>query len=134
MLKNENITLKSQLEKATSNPEKNRHFNSLKSSTPSPFLTRRGWCVKGNCCNFKHPEPLRNDQKHLVPCPFLQRKGYCLKENRCDFPHNGFSNNITTPWHELNSNLYPPFLPYRQRPTILLELRQRGIMNEQCPG
>jgi hypothetical protein len=69
MLRNENITLKSQLEKATSNPEKNRHFNSSKSSTPCPFLTSRGWYMKENRCDFKHQEPLRNKQKHLVPCP-----------------------------------------------------------------
>ena len=121
------VTLKSQLEKATNNPEKNCHFNSSKNSTPCPFHTRRGWCVKGNRCDFKHPEPLRNDQKHLVPCPFLQRKG-CLKENRCDFSHDGFSNNITTPKPELTS-----FFTLPGKTTIPLELMQRVIMNEQCP-
>ena len=29
----------------------------LKSSTPCPFHIRRGRCLKGNPCDFKHPKP-----------------------------------------------------------------------------
>ena len=43
-----------------------RHLNPEKGIIPCPFLKRRGWCVKGARCDFKHP---RDDEKHLVPCP-----------------------------------------------------------------
>ena len=61
--------------------------------TPCPFLSRRGWCIKENNCDFKHPEPLHlneplnNVPKHRVRCPFVYRRGYCLKGDQCDFLH-----------------------------------------------
>ena len=75
-LKNENIALKSQLQ----NDKAYR-----KSLTPCPFLMRRGWCVKGDRCDFQHPTSRRNYHKHNVPCPFLRKNGFCLKGNNCDF-------------------------------------------------
>ena len=64
-----------------------------KSTTPCPFLSRRGWCIKKNNCDFKHleplhlNEPLNNVPKHRVRCPFAYRRGYCLKGNQCDLSH-----------------------------------------------
>ena len=85
MLRDENKALNSKFNNEPNiNSEKNRHLNPEKGITPCPFLKRRGWCVKGARCDFKHP---RDVQKHLVPCPFLQKRGFCLKGDRCDFSH-----------------------------------------------
>ena len=85
MLRDENKALNSKFDnELNTNSEKNRHLNSKKGITPCPFLKRRGWCVKGARCDFKHP---RDVQKYLVPCPFLQKRGFCLKGVRCDFSH-----------------------------------------------
>lgn len=129
-LKNENQILKLQLERMTSNSIKTR--NSVKRSTPCPFLARRGWCAKGNRCDFKHPERIRDaDQKHLVPCPFLKKRGFCVKGDRCDFSH-------SVPYHmstlrSVNSRLYPPFFSHHQRPMIPTQINPYGIMNKQDP-
>ena len=61
----------------------NRHPRA-KFNTSCPFLRRRGWCAKGNRCDFKHPH---EKPKDLVPCPFLQKRRFCLKGTRCDFSH-----------------------------------------------
>jgi hypothetical protein len=66
-----------------------------KNETPCPFILRRGWCLKGEQCDFSHRNMVNNDQarqhsndkKGFIFCPFLRRKGYCLKESRCDFSH-----------------------------------------------
>ena len=83
---NINVNLRSKPREKTNNVgRKNDYDPSLKRSTPCPFLVRRGRCLKGNQCDFKHPssEPL----KHNIPCPFLRNRGYCLKDNQCDFSH-----------------------------------------------
>ena len=86
MLRDENKALNSKFDnELNTNSEKNRHLNSKKGITPCPFLKRRGWCVKGVRCDFKHPRD--EVQKYLVPCPFLQKRGFCLKGVRCDFSH-----------------------------------------------
>ena len=71
-LNNENIALKSQR-------QNDKAYS--KSLTPCPFLMRRGWCVKGDRCDFHHPSSRRNYHKHDVPCPFLHKNGFCLKGN-----------------------------------------------------
>ena len=38
----------------------------LKSSTPCPFLIRRGRCLKGNRCDFKHPKPSKAPKKYYT--------------------------------------------------------------------
>jgi hypothetical protein len=43
---------------------KNRYDRSPKNSTPCPFLLRRGWCRKGDQCDFQHPKPSRDTHKH----------------------------------------------------------------------
>ena len=64
-----------------------------KSDILCPLLSRRGWCLKKDKCNFKHPrrlhlnEPLSIAFKHGIRCPFLFQRGYCLKDNHCDFLH-----------------------------------------------
>ena len=71
-----NKTLNSRLQ-TQQPPNTNMHNNAqinLKSTTPCPFLSRRGWCIKKNNCDFKHPEslhlnePLNNVPKHRVRC------------------------------------------------------------------
>ena len=83
---NINVNLRSKPREKTNNVgRKNDYDPSLKRSTSCPFLVRRGRCLKGNQCDFKHSssEPL----KHNIPCPFLRNRGYCLKDNQCDFSH-----------------------------------------------
>lgn len=77
----------STLQPRTQQSNKNRHDCPPKNSIPCPFLLRRGWCRKGDRCDFQHPKPSRDIHKHNVPCPFLQNRGFCLKDDRCDFSH-----------------------------------------------
>ncbi|CAB4024879.1 hypothetical protein EIN_082550 [Paramuricea clavata] len=79
----ENLTLQPR----TQQTNKNRYDRPPKISTPCPFLLRRGWCRKGDRCDFQHLKPSHNTHKHNVPCPFLQNRGFCLKDDRCDFSH-----------------------------------------------
>ena len=66
-----------------------------KNETPCPYILRRGWCLKGEQCDFSHRNMVNNDQarqhfndkKGSIFCPFLRKKGYCLKDSRCDFSH-----------------------------------------------
>ena len=58
-----------------------------KNETPCPFILRRGWCLKGEQCDFSHRNMVNNDQarqhsndkKGSKFCPFLRKKGHCLK-------------------------------------------------------
>ena len=61
---NINVNLRSKPREKTNNVgRKNDDDPSLKRSTPCPFLVRRGRCLKGNQCDFKHPssEPLKHN-------------------------------------------------------------------------
>ena len=63
---------------------------SRKGDIPSPYLLRRGWCIKSNRCDYSHQNNSIQSSvtpKSEVPCPFLKNRGYCLKESRCDFLH-----------------------------------------------
>ena len=115
-LKNKNIVLKSQLQ----NDKAYR-----KSLTPCPFLMRRGWCVKGDRCDFQHPTPRRNYHKHNVPCPFLRKNGSCLKGNNCDFSHGVFPypNKRSASGPVGESHPYNPFLVPHQGPSELIPRR-----------
>ena len=130
MLRDENKALNSKFDNELNiNSEENRHLNPEKSITPCPFLKRRGWCVKGARCDFKHP---RDVQKHLVPCPFLQMRGFCLKGVRCDFSHN-----FSYPYHSLpprpvNKYITPSFFRH-DRPTIASQGTTHGIGANQFP-
>ena len=63
----------------------NRYDRPPKNSTSCPFLSRRGWCRKGDQCDFQHLKSSCDTHKHNVPCPFLQNRGFCLKDNRYDY-------------------------------------------------
>lgn len=85
-----------------------------KNDIPCPFLSRRGWCLKKQNCDFKHPlysrqiQPSQRTPKHRTYCPFLRRRGFCLKGDHCDFLHCDTSNMSLTHWSKMNySN---PFL------------------------
>ena len=53
-----------------------------KNETPCPFILRRGWCLKGEQCDFSHRNMVNNDQarqhsndkKGSIFCPFLRKK------------------------------------------------------------
>ena len=115
-LNNENIALKSQL-------QNDKAYK--KSLTPCPFLMRRGWCVKGDRCDFRHPSSRRNYHRHNVPCPFLHKNGFCLKGNNCDFFHGVFpyANKRSRPGTVGESHPYNPFLVSHQRPAELIPPR-----------
>ena len=130
MLRDENKALNPKFDnEPNTNLEKNRHLNPEKGITPCPFLKRRGWCVKGARCDFKHP---RDVQKHLVPCPFLQKRGFCLKGDRCDFSHS-----FSYPYRSLPSrpvNKYiTPSLFHHDRPTVVSQGTTHGIGANQFP-
>ena len=94
--------------------ERSEHALSIKSSIPCPFLIRRGRCLKGSRCDYKHPAKLPQTPKHNIPCPFIQKRGYCLKENMCDFSHNELLGNNSSSRSYPGCHAYPnSFFPYR---------------------
>ncbi|CAB4026684.1 RNA-directed DNA polymerase from mobile element jockey-like, partial [Paramuricea clavata] len=76
LLKNGNSNSKTKFNRVSNEDKNKKYVNSPKSSIPCPFLSRRGWCAKGNRCDFQHKEPGRD--KHKISCPFLRRNGFCL--------------------------------------------------------
>ena len=92
----------------------NRHPRA-KHNTPCPFLRRRGWCAKGNRCDFKHPH---EEQKHLVPCPFLQKRRYCLKGTRCDFSHSATFPHSIHPIKPIKDYPTPPLFYDNRQPMV----------------
>ena len=99
--------------KSNKDSDKNDHVSSIKSSIPCPFLIHRNRCVKGNRCDYKHPE------KSSIPCPFLKKRGYCLKENKCDFSHDIPLDNDPSPRPYFGSHANTdPFLSHRQAPML----------------
>ena len=78
-----NIIFNPQPDNEENNLGNNRHPRA-KFNTFCPFFRRRGWCAKGNRCDFKPPH---EKPKHLVSCSFLQKRRFCLKGTRCDFSH-----------------------------------------------
>ena len=104
-----------------------RNSSLSKNETPCPFILRRGWCLKGDKCDFSHRNMVNNFQlrqfsnkhKGSIFCPFLRKKGYCLKESRCDFSH-AVSRPIES---QLAANDNP------QRPQIHPFLRSHDLQN-----
>ena len=92
----------------------NRHPRA-KHNTLCPFLRRRGWCAKGNRCDFKHPH---EEQKHLVPCPFLQKRRYCLKGTRCDFSHSATFPHSIQPIKPIKDYPTPPLFYDNRQPMV----------------
>ena len=128
----------------------NKGFLSLKNRTPCPFLLRRGWCVKGNKCDFSH-ENFPNDikdhsdsglDKRSVPCPFLRRKGSCLKGLSCDFFHSDIhhpppaSQSYQNTFQDHYLKQASPFLDKLQNLVSSVDqiyLRVRGFEDSQRP-
>ena len=103
-LRNKITMLKLQLKNRPTNIRESRRS---KGSTPCPFLMRRGWCAKGNRCDFLHaksPIPSFGEQKNRVPCPFLNRRGFSLKGNVCDFSHDDSLTNVPVSWHNYSTS------------------------------
>ena len=92
----------------------NRHPRA-KHNTPCPFLRRRGWCAKGNRCDFKHPH---EEQKHLVPCSFLQKRRFCLKGTRCDFSHSATFPHSIQPIRPIKNYPTPPLFYDNRQPMV----------------
>ena len=97
-----------------------RNTNSPKGLTPCPFLSRRGWCAKGNRCDFQHPTRFHDEYKHITPCPFLQRRGHCLKGNMCDFSHDSLYHEV----NRLNPDYHASFLS-QHRPYPRMRIRTK---------
>ncbi len=79
---------------------KNGYGSSQKASTFCPFLKRRGRCLKGNRCDFKHPKTTLKPPQTMkcnIPCPFLEKRGYCLKKNMCAYYHDEILYNNPSP-------------------------------------
>ena len=130
MLRDENKVLNSKFDNEVNiNSEKNRHLNPEKGIAPCPFLKRRGWCVKGARCDFKHP---RDVSKHLVPCPFLQKRGFCLKGVRCDFSHSFSYPYRSLPSRPVNKYTTSSF-PHHDRPTVASQGMTHGIGANHFP-
>ncbi len=82
-----NLYLQSRLEVGGKNPG---YGSFQKASIFCPLLKRRGRCLKGNRCDFKHPKTTLKPPQTMkcnIPCPFLEKRGYCLKKNMCDYYH-----------------------------------------------
>ena len=120
------------LEEVSSTKSQRTDPHSRKKEIPCPFIVRRGWCIKGEHCDFSHLNlvnklELRKSvkQKNAVFCPFMRKKGYCLKESRCDFSHK----NLQKPQS-------PSFFGNRQQKNITslrnrLEMRLKNIEHTQ---
>ena len=96
---------KTKFNRVSNEVKNNKYVNSPKSSIPCPFLSRRGWCAKGNRCDFQHIEPGRD--KHKISCPFFRRNGFCLKGDRCDYSHIGLSHGMVALRPRMNVPAYP---------------------------
>ena len=117
---NSNLQSESQ-QSINSEREKPEYEPSLKTSVPCPFLKRRGRCIKGDRCDFKHPKPSET-RKCNIPCPFLHKRGYCLKKEMCDFSHGKLTRNSSpmpypgnhaSPDSFLSHRFTNPFLPHQ---------------------
>ncbi len=56
--------------------------------TPCLFLRRRGWCAKGNRCDFMHPKPVYYNYHTTTPYSFPPGDGFPTNGNFY-FPRNG---------------------------------------------
>ena len=111
-----------QLKNFSNTAKINQYTNPSKNSIPCPFLSRRGWCVRGNSCDFQHPvHPVPARNKDKIPCPFLQRRGFCLKRDQCDFFHYGLSYGMTAPIPVTSKPIHILRLPYHTTKDLQLK-------------
>ena len=110
-------TLKySRVKQPTSTKLPNYHNNMVaqrpKHLTPCPFLRRKGFCKKGDLCDFQH-----NNFKPIQPHPV--RESQFSTPSLPHFPSS--ANQIPFPW---NPNLFPPIhfpmsYPYLYPPPLM---------------
>ena len=96
--------------------------------TPCPFLRRRGWCAKGNRCNFMHPKPVHHNYHTATPYPFPQGDGFPPIGNFY-IPRNGL-------YHETYNQVPPyssPFLSHRRRPMTPVPLMDILVQPSPMP-
>ena len=98
-------------------PLKNRE-TPPKRYTSCPFLRRRGWCAKGNRCDFMHPKPVHHNYHTATPYSFPQGEGFPSIGNFY-IPRNGL-------YHETYNqapSYSSPFLSHRRRPMTPVPLK-----------
>ena len=78
MLRDENKALNSKFDNEQNTQKLRKEPYSEKGITPCPFLKRRGWCVKGARCDFKHPREVQKGTK-WCPAPFYKSVASVLK-------------------------------------------------------
>ena len=93
--------------------------------TPCPFLRRRGWCAKGNRCDFMHPKPVQHNYHTATPYSFPQEDGF-LPIGNFYLPRNGLYQEI---YHQAPYS--SPFLSHRRRPMTPVPLMD--ILVQQPP-
>ena len=122
----------------------NKSINSQPSTSKSkiqyPFISRRGGCLKGNICDYYHPNRINsfkhrqtfNAPKNEVSCPFLRKKGFCKKGITCDFSHNSQTHTIIDDYSRSSppSNDWSSFLGNLQKSMEKIEtIKNRGCSN-----
>jgi hypothetical protein len=95
-----------------------RHENISKCHTSCPFLSRRGWCAKGNRCDFMHPKPLHRQYVYPSPLHFPQRNSYFPTRN-CETSSSSAHYRMLNPGQSYSND---PFLYHHQRPTSPIPL------------
>ena len=127
----------------TVNKSINSQPSTSKSKIQCPFISRRGGCLKGNRCDYYHPNRINsfkhrqtfNAPKNEVPCPFLRKKGFCKKGITCDFSHNSQIHIMTDDHSRPNpsSNDWSSFLGNLQKSMEKIETRLSKIEVAQTP-
>ena len=72
----------------TVNKSTNSQPSTSKSKIQCPFISRCGGCLKGNICDYYHPNRINsfkhrqtfNAPKNEIPCPFLRKRASAKKE------------------------------------------------------
>ena len=127
----------------TVNKSINSQPSTSKSKIQCPFISRRGGRLKGNRCDYYHPNRINsskhrqtfNAPKNEVPCPFLRKKGFCKKGITCDFSHNSQIHIMTDDHSRPNpsSNDWSSFLGNLQKSMEKIETRISKIEVAQTP-
>ena len=127
----------------TVNKSINSQPSTSKSKIQCPFIFRRGGRLKGNRCDYYHPNRINsskhrqtfNAPKNEVPCPFLRKKGFCKKGITCDFSHNSQIHIMTDDHSRPNpsSNDWSSFLGNLQKSMEKIETRISKIEVAQTP-
>ena len=127
----------------TVNKSINSQPSTSKSKIQCPFISRCGGCLKGNICDYYHPNRINsfkhrqtfNAPKNEIPCPFLRKKGFCKKGITCDFSHNSQIHTMTDDYSRSNppSNDWSSFLGNLQKSMEKIKTRLSKIEVAQTP-